>query len=171
MRTVVFAVTAAQLGALGHVAGGGHAPDRALLLLAAVASGAALHPLTRRRLNLKQLVAATAAGQLLFHLLFLVGTHPMSEGGDGTGSGTVAMVLFHLVAAGATALLLAGGESALFRLFAAWRRTVLRVLAAAAVRVPPAWSVVPAAGDGALSGAQLAAVRVVRGPPGAVPAR
>ncbi|GAA2018637.1 hypothetical protein JL107_15020 [Nakamurella flavida] len=190
VRTGIFAVTAAQLAALGHLAGGGPAPDRALLLLAVAAAAIGLHPLTRRRLGLPVLLAATTVAQLLFHVLFMLGAHPAgtsrmagamsaeSMSADSMTAGTMSgaassapMVAFHVLAAAATALLLARGETALFRLFAAWRRTVLRAVGRPAVRVPLRWSPAPARDVAVLIGARLAAVRVVRGPPGVVPAR
>ena len=135
LRASVFAVVATSLAALGHVSGG-HAPDPAILILLAVLVAGTVSGTADRRLGGLQITAMLAASQVCFHLLFEVTAHQ-------SGPVDVArMVSFHLFAAAASAWLMTVGESALFRLFAALHRLIVRFRVAAPICVAPSWTAI-----------------------------
>src|SRR5664279_3192904 len=127
----MFAALATSLAALGHVTAGGHAPDPAILIVAAALVAASVSGLAERRLSGLQITAMLAASQVCFHLLFEVTAHQ-------SGSVDVArMVSFHLFAAAASAWMMTVGESALFRLFAALHRLIVRLNPSSPVQLGP----------------------------------
>ena len=159
LRASVFAVVATALTALGHLNGGGHAPDPAILIMLAGLVAASVSGLADRRLSGLQITAMLAASQVCFHLLFEVTAHQ-------SGSVDVArMVSFHLFAAAAAAWVMTVGESALFRLFAALHRLIVRLRPAAPTRLAPSWTAVLA--DDSCPGQRrsLATSVTRRGPP------
>ena len=159
LRASVFAVVATSLAAIGHVNGGGHAPDPAILTVLAALVGASVSGLADRRLSGLQITAMLAASQVGFHLLFEVTAHQ-------SGPVDVArMVSFHLFAAAASAWLMTVGESALFRLFAALHRLIVRLRVAAPICVAPSWTAILV--DHSCPGQRrsLAASVTRRGPP------
>jgi len=130
----MFAALATSLAALGHVTAGGHAPDPAILIVAAALVAASVSGLAERRLSGLQITAMLAASQVCFHLLFEVTAHQ-------SGSVDVArMVSFHLFAAAASAWMMTVGESALFRLFAALHRLIVRLNPSSPVQLGPSWT-------------------------------
>jgi hypothetical protein len=159
LRASVFAVVATSLAAIGHVNGGGHSPDPAILIVLAMLVAASVSGLADRRLSGLQITAMLAASQVCFHLLFEVTAHQ-------SGSVDVArMVSFHLFAAAASAWVMTVGESALFRLFAALHRLIVRLRAAAPICITPSWTAILA--DQSCPGQRrsLAASVTRRGPP------
>ncbi len=148
-RASVFAVLATQLAALGHVMGGGLLPDPAVLLTIGVFLGGSLSGLASRRRTGAQIFAVLAASQLVFHLAFAVTATHAGHGADGPLD-TPRMVAFHLFAALAASALMAGGESTLFRLFAALHRVLVRARLIRPVVLAPAWTAVITNGSGGL---------------------
>ena len=114
-RSASFALVTAYVSGLGHLLGGGSLPPIGTLLFAAAVVGA----------------------QLAFHLLFSLDAHDMAP------LDLPRMLAFHVVAAVLCALILAHGDRALFRLFAALHRVVDRALATPATL--PSWPRPPAA--------------------------
>jgi hypothetical protein len=165
LRASVFAVLATQLAVLGHVMGGGHLPDPAVLLTIAVFLGGSLSGLAARRRNGAQIFAVLAASQLVFHIAFAVtATHAGHGAGDPLDAPR--MLAFHLFAALAATALMAGGESTLFRLFAALHRVLVRTRLAPPVVLAPAWTAVITGGSGGVRLRSGELTRVSRrGPP------
>ena len=164
-RASVFAVLATQLAALGHLIGGGQLPDLAVLLTIAVFLGGSLSGLAARRRTGIQIFAVLAASQFVFHIAFAVtATHAGHEAGGPLD--TLRMVAFHLFAALAASALMAGGESTLFRLFAALHRVLVRPRLIRPVVLAPAWTAVITHGSGGvrLRSGELSLVSR-RGPP------
>ncbi len=106
--------------------GGGQLPDPAVLLTIAVFLGGSLSGLATRRRTGTQIFAVLAASQLVFHIAFAVTATHAGHGAGGPLDGP-RMLAFHLFAALAASALMAGGESTLFRLFAALHRVLVRV--------------------------------------------
>ncbi len=177
MRAGLFAVIATLLAALGHLLAGGALPDPVVLVTVTVFLGGSVSGFTGRRSTGPQILAAMLTSQLAFHLAFsLMATpmaghgmagHGMASGGLPAGTGESAgMVAFHVVAALATSWVMTGGESSLFRLFAALHRVLLDAVRTPPVALSPGWTaLVPAAAAGLqLSVAELSAGSR-RGPP------
>ena len=159
-RAAVFAVVASQLAAMGHLLGGGHLPDVTVLITVAVFLGGSLSGLARRRRPGWQIFLGMLASQLAFHTAFEVTAHhdgPMNA---------ARMLVFHLFAAMAASWLMAGGESMLFRLFAALHRVLAPLRRIPAIAFPPNWTAV-ISGDAAGGRLRVPEVSVVsrRGPP------
>jgi len=137
VRAFVFALVATQLAALGHVMGGGHLPDPAMLLTIGVFLGGSLSGAATRRRTLPEIFAVLVASQLLFHLAFQVTVHHASSVDTGR------MLVFHLFAALAASWVMANGESTLFRLFAALHRVILMpTRGRPAIELAPTWPAV-----------------------------
>ena len=162
-RSGTFAVFATQLAALGHLLGGGQLPDLSILLTVTVFLGGSLTGLAKSRRKGRQIFAAMVASQVVFHAAFQLTVHS-DESVSWVPGGR--MLLFHLVAAGVTATLLARGESMLFRLFAALHRVLLPARIRPIVGAVPHWTAVITGGAG---GELLRDVRAAaasrRGPP------
>lgn len=160
LRGGAFALVATQLAALGHAAGGGSLPDPAMLLTVAVFVGGAVTALATRRRSWLQICGVLAASQLLFHVAFLVTAHHSGPVDAGR------MLAFHAVAAVLATWVLAGGESALFRLYDALRRALVAAPVRAVVSLAPSWTVLISYGSGLrlLCDGALTAYRR-RGPP------
>lgn|GEM_PF-1107524 len=167
-RACVFAVVATQLAALGHVLAGGTLPDMTVLITVTVFLGGSLSGLATRRRPGWQIFLALVASQLVFHLAFVATVQHTDAPADGMPGGltTERMVVFHLLAAIAAAWLMAGGESMLFRLFAALHRVRLPAPRSLIVGVGPAWTAV-ISGDvcGRLLQTRLGSLLSRRGPP------
>lgn len=182
LRSVAFAAVATALAAVGHMLGGGNLPDVAVLVTGAGTIGLVGTGLAFRRRTLPTIAGSMAGCQLAFHLLFGAGMHaaapatgmPGSIGtmhpamGAGPWSVSAAMLGFHVVAGLLSAVVLAGGESALFGLFAALRRIVRPVRIGFSVDLPPRWTasfafVLPRRSTGS-----LLATSPRRGPPAVV---
>ncbi len=123
VRGGALAVTSTLLAVAAHVGGGGTAPDGALTVLLTLAVAAAGTTLADRRRGRVSLLAAVGATQLLLHLL-LDGLGGHVHGPQAAAVDVPWMTAAHAAAAVLTALLLAGAESALFAVAAAWRRIV-----------------------------------------------
>jgi len=170
LRAAVFGTASTVLAALAHSLSGAMLPPVGVLVAAAAGLTAAAVPLTRRERGLPVIAVATLLGQLVLHVVLAAamgtacgggsgagaatGTVPMSMG-DGApattctggswlpagGTGGLAMLAGHLLAAAVMAWSLRRGERALTRLAVLARRVlapVLRLLrAAAAAGVPP----------------------------------
>jgi hypothetical protein len=164
LRAGVFALVATQLAALGHVVGGGHLPDPAMLLTIGVFLGGSLSGLCTRRRTGPQIFAMLVASQVVFHFAFQVTVHHASSVDAGR------MIAFHLIAALGAAWVMSSGESTLFRLFAALHRVVRwPTRGRPAVELAPTWTAVITGGAEAVrlrAGARSLPSR--RGPPLAV---
>lgn len=124
VRGGVVATTAALLAAAGHTLGGGAPPDLALLLPAAAGVGVVASGFARRRLTFPTLLALLSAAQIACHALFTLSAHPSA-----VTLSLQTMVVFHLVAAVVTALVLTGAEGALYAVLAPARITRLLITA------------------------------------------
>ena len=155
----MFAGVATSLAALGHVNGGGHAPDPTILIVVAVLIATTVSGLADRRLSGLQITATLAASQVCFHLLFEVTAH--HSGSVDVGR----MVTFHLFAAAASAWVMTVGERALFRLFAALHRLIVRLYPSSPVRLAPSWTALLADRPAPRLHQALAACISRRGPP------
>ncbi len=168
LRAAVFGTASTVLAALAHSLSGAMLPPVGVLFTAAVVLTAAAVPLTRRERGVPVIAAATLLGQLVAHTVLTVamstacggvsgvgaatGTVPMSmgDGAPGTtctggswlpagGTGGLAMLAGHLLAAAVMAWSLGRGERAVTRLAVLARRVlgpVVRLLLAAAAGVP-----------------------------------
>ena len=165
LRSAAFAAVATELAALGHLVAGGGAPDLSVLLLGAAGVTATTTGLTRRRRGWPTIFGVLAACQLAFHLLFSIDVSGMTAAGPMMATSSIRMLVFHLIAAALSALVLARGEAAVFRLFAALRRSVQLTAAPQPVGLPPRWT----AHFGALFGSRpvgaLLSTSPRRGPP------
>ncbi len=161
LRACVFALVATQLAALGHVLGGGQLPDPAMLLTIGVFLGGSLSGLCTRRRTGPQIFAVLVASQVVFHLAFQVTVHHASSVDAGR------MLTFHLFAALAASALMSGGESMLFRLFAALHRVIESTTRGRrAVELAPTWTAVITTGaDVVRLRAGALSVPSRRGPP------
>jgi len=162
-RAGVFAVLATWLAALGHSLGGGRLPDLSVLLTVTIFLGGSLSGLATKMRSGGQIFFVLVASQLLFHVAFQLTAHShATESWVPTGD----LLLFHLIAAGLTSALLAGGESTLFRLFAALHRVLAPARIRPVVGLAPEWTAVitDGAGGSLLEDAVAAAVSR-RGPP------
>lgn len=169
LRSAAFAVVATALAALGHEVGGGGAPDFAVLLVGAATIGAIGTGLTRRRRGWLGIFGVLAACQLGFHLLFSVDVHAMANPGDTmmVPADLGRMLVFHLLAAALSALVLAKGESALFGLFSALRRAVLFGRQPLEINLPPQWTALAGGSLTPHPAGALLATSPRRGPPAA----
>ena len=131
---------AAELAALGHQVGGGGTPDLAVLLVGAATIGAMATGLTNRSRGWPGIFGVLLACQLGFHLLFSVDVHDMAAGHSMIPADPARMLAFHVLAAALSALVLARGESALFGLYSALRRSVSVASQAIVVDLAPNWT-------------------------------
>jgi hypothetical protein len=139
-----------SLAAGAHVFGGGDLPAAPILLAVLALTGLTATAATRLKLNIPAMAALLGAGQFALHEVFTVfsapalangagaaGTHHLSGAAapvletathlHGRGSTTgVMMLVAHIVATAACALLLAKGEEALWAL-ASWLRPLARL--------------------------------------------
>lgn len=164
LRAAAFAAVATEIAALGHIVGGGTSPDIAVLIAGGAGAGAVTIGLARRRRGPGAVLAAMLLCQLGFHLLFSVDTHGMTTG-SGAPDGLQRMVIFHLVAAAASAAVLGTGERALFGLFAALVRSVRIPPPPGVVDLPPAWTARFAPLDASRPEGPLLSTSPRRGPP------
>ena len=165
LRSASFAAVATEIAALGHLVGGGAAPDIAVLIAGGAGAGAVTVGLARRRRGPGAILAAMLACQLGFHLLFSIDVHGVATGSDPAG-GLLPMLLFHVVAAALSTVVLATGERALFGLFAALVRSVRILRPPAAVDLPPSWTARFAPVEAARADGPLLSTSPRRGPPG-----
>lgn len=190
-RGCAFAVAAAWLAAVAHLAGGGGVPRPAGLLVAGVLAAAAGWYLSAGRRGALRIAVVLAPVQVGSHIMFMVTGRPVpvtpvtdaqaAHHAMAAMSGVSAapmtmhhmsggqMLLTHGVAVLATALLLGHGERLVWRL-AAWLTAVL-ILVRTAV---PSWEVPPRSRPGAREQAALPRLLVHpavsrRGPPVVVP--
>lgn len=160
LRAAAFALVAALIAMAGHVVGGGESPDAAVLVIAAIVVGGSVSGLAHRKFSPAAVLGMLAAAQGAFHLLFTVTAHHHPNHGVDVGR----MLAFHAVAALVSGAVLARGEEMLFRLFAALRRQVLRVVHPGPASALPRWSVAAPAPI-PLRGALATRVHPRRGPP------
>lgn len=181
-RGAAVGATSMGLALAGHVAGGGALPSSTTataLLGLSVASSVAL---SGRRWTLSALLTVLLGVQVVFHIAF--GDHRSAAGAVGAPgvagvagvadhqhaahSLSASMVLAHLLAAAAAALLLRRGESWCWRLVALLRRPVQVARVFAARPVPPSRARPVRSADGplpVLRSLQLADAQPRRGPP------
>lgn len=164
LRSAAFAAVATEIAALGHIVGGGTSPDVAVLLAGGAGAAGVTVGLARQRRGAGAILAAMLVCQLGFHLLFSIDTH-RAAAGAGTAVDLQRMVVFHLVAAAVSAVVLATGERALFGLFAALVRSVRIPAPPAGVDLPPAWTARVAPLDASRSDGPLLSTSPRRGPP------
>jgi hypothetical protein len=136
-RSASFALVTAYVSALGHVWGGGGPPGMGPLLFAAALVGGTVSGLARTHRGPCPMLGLVVGAQLAYHLLFGLDAHDMAP------LRLPQMLAFHAVAALLCALVLAGGDRALFRLFETLDRVVSRVLTAPSAPAvgPPPWPV------------------------------
>lgn len=165
LRGVTLAVLCALLTALGHLAGGGALPDLALTLVLLPLLVSALTTIARRCTSLVGATLTLAVGQVVLHQL-LVMLHPTHAG---TGSVTVVpatgMIVMHVLATMATAVVVCGADRAVLVLIAALRRAMPRRPAGLPVAKP---LLMPAVAGPAVSlrlARALSAPVARRGPP------
>jgi hypothetical protein len=140
IRGGLFAAVAAELAALGHLVGGGEFPHPSTVLAAGALIGLGAAGLARQRRGFGPILGLLVASQLLFPALFSLSGH--AEALD-----LPRMTVFHLVAAVASAAVLAGGERALFRCARLWRRVVGRLVGPAPrIATGAHWASRPAGG-------------------------
>ena len=162
-RSAAFALIATQIAAFGHMVGGGEAPDPAVLVIGAGTIGAMVTGLTRRQRSFSSIFGVMAAAQLAFHLLFTVDVHSMA-GHSFLPADPRRMLVFHLVAAAASAVILATGDAALFGLFRALRRAVT-LTPPALLAAAPLWTARSADVPRRRPAGALLSVSPRRGPP------
>lgn len=117
-RASAVAFCVVGLSLLAHVVAGGHPPEPMTLLLVTAAVAAYGGALTRDRLGLTELLVVLGAGQVLLHLVFMLGS--------GHHAGGPVMLAAHGLATIAIALGLAHGERAAWGLWC-WLRPRLRL--------------------------------------------
>ena len=155
LRASLISTATLVLAAVAHTAAGGHLPATPVLVLLAVLSLAPVMLLSRYRLGLAAMAGILATSQTVLHTAFttLAGTpdhctgsgiaahghhqtfaipHCATDGvavtgHDMAGWPAAAMLAAHILAAAATALLLARGEAALWNLLA-WLEPLARIL-------------------------------------------
>ena len=123
-RACVFAVLATQLAALGHLLGGGQLPDPAILLTVTVFLGGSLSGLATQRRSGWQIFAVMVASQLIFHAAFQLTAHAC-RARAGLARRAAGCWCSTCSRRSLTSALMAGGESTLFRLFAALHRVLV----------------------------------------------
>ncbi|MFB8369109.1 hypothetical protein ACFC25_07060 [Pseudarthrobacter sp. NPDC055928] len=155
LRAAAVSAGILTLAAGAHVLGGGDLPAPGILLAVLALTGLAATTATRFKLNGAAMIALLGAGQLALHEIFTAFSAPgISDGALATGPGAAdihhasgaaapivgstthlhgtdsaegtLMLLAHVVATAACALLLAKGEDALWGL-AAWLRPLVRL--------------------------------------------
>ncbi len=157
-RSASFALVTAYVSALGHLLGGGPAPEIGTLLFAAALVGGSVSGLARVRRGPLQMLGLVIGAQLAYHLLFSLDAHALAP------LDLPRMLAFHAVAAVLCALILARGDLALFRLFEALNRVIGRVLGVpAAVPVGPRPRLVPV--DVPALAPRWCSIPLRRGPP------
>ena len=150
LRAAAVSAAILTLAAGAHLLGGGDLPGPGILLAVLALTGLAATTATRFRLNAAAMTAVLGAGQLALHEIFTAFSAPGlamgAEAADGhhasggaapalgaaahlhgtdSAEGTL-MLVAHIVATAACALLLAKGEDALWAL-AAWLRPLVRL--------------------------------------------
>lgn len=160
-RSAVFALVAGQLALIGHVVGGGQAPSLAPLAVVTALVGFSISGFARKERSFPTLVGAMALAQGLFHLGFVGSTHA----DHATALDVRRMIVFHVIAAVLTSLVLAYGERALFRLAKALRRVVARLIPADPARSGSSWTAIVDVRQLACATADLLSSGSRRGPP------
>jgi hypothetical protein len=126
MRGAMVAATAMGLALAGHVAGGGSAPasTTAIALFGLTAAGSVA--LSGRRWTLAELLTVLIGVQVVFHVAFghQVGSSGVSVHEHAGHGVSASMLIAHLLASFAAALLLRRGESWCWRLIALLNRPV-----------------------------------------------
>lgn len=166
LRSAAFAAVATEIAALGHIVGGGTAPDLAVLVAGGAGAGAVTLGLARKRRGPTEILAAMLACQLGFHLLFSIDTHDMAGASGFATADALRMGTFHLVAAALSTAVLATGERTLFGLFSALARSVRIPVPPAVVDLPPRWTARFFACATARPEGPLLSTSPRRGPPG-----
>jgi hypothetical protein len=138
VRAGAFVLIAAQITALGHVAGGGSPPDLPLLATMSGLLLAALRSLTTRRRRFPVVLAAMSGTQVLFHFVLALSDAHTPSG----ATQPLRMLVFHVVAAVTAAALLAYGDQLLFALHGRLRRLLPRVALAAPIAVVATWTAI-----------------------------
>lgn len=116
LRGVALAGCSAALTVAAHSAAGGLGPSTGLTIVLTVLLAGAGVALADRRCGFPAILAAVGASQLGMHLLLSTLGHP-----HGAPSVSAPMAALHAVAAVLTAVLLAGGEDAVFAVAAVLR--------------------------------------------------
>lgn len=140
LRAAACAAVATEIAALGHVVGGGGAPDLAVLIAGGAGLAAVLMGLARKRRGPLGILGAMLVSQVGFHLLFSVDSHDLVAAPAPAPVEPLRMVAFHLVAAAVATLVLTTGERAVFGMFAALARSVRIATPPTSVDLPPRWT-------------------------------
>lgn len=168
LRSAAFSAVATEIAALGHIVGGGTSPDLAMLIAGGAGAGGVTVGIARSRRGPGVILAAMLACQLGFHLLFSIDVHGMAAVSASTAD-VRRMLLFHLVAAVLSTVVLATGERALFGLFAALARSVRIPAPPGAVDLPPRWTARFLTRDAPRPEGPLLSTSPRRGPPNGYP--
>lgn len=162
VRTGLFVLVAAQIAVVGHVVGGGMAPDLTELAAMSALLILALRPLAVRRYRFPALLTAMAGTQLGFHLVLTVA----AAGHPGMGAvDPVRMIAFHAAAALLAAGLLAHGDRLWFALHGWLTRQLPRPAIIAPVTATPGWTAVVDRGGRTLRARLVGSTVSRRGPP------
>lgn len=153
-RALTLGATLVLLTLLGHDAGGGHPPAVFSVGLAALLAWALAGALTRRRLPLPALFVVLCLGQVLLHLVMSTGSHATAI--------SSAMVIGHVVAAAAAALVFDRGEAVAAR----WLAYLASRLGTPKIDIGPVASTTPVASSATPMRSNVCRHDVVRrGPP------
>ena len=124
MRGAALGVAAVLITILGHSAGHGELPEPGLLLLLlplAVALGALV---AQKRRSGAWVLGFVLALQVLFHLLLTIAA---GHGHHGSFLPDVPMLVSHLIAAGAVAVVLTHGDALIHRWIAFWNALAIEL--------------------------------------------
>lgn len=162
VRSGAFVLIAAQIAAVGHIAGGGTPPDLPLLAAMSAVLMVALRSVATARRRFPVLLAAMAGTQLVFHaVLTLTDAHHATAHHDDP----VRMLVFHALAALVSASLLGHGERLLFAIHRWLVRHRPVLPAVRVVGTVPGWTPVVERGGRPWRPRVAAAAVSRRGPP------
>jgi hypothetical protein len=163
LRGAALAALSTLLTAVGHVAGGGTAPDLALLAVLFPLLAGVFVTVAERCRGAVGTITTLGAGQLVLHELMVL-LHPAHHVADPRVSG-VGMLAMHVGVTFVTAVVLRHADRAVVGLLAALRRVVPRRLTLPPADRPLPTRPVPGPAIPARLALVLSAVQVRRGPP------
>lgn len=159
VRSGTLAALTAQIAVIGHLFGGGSLPDSAAIITVTAALTGAITGLAGKRRGFGSILLAMLGAQVAFHLVFSISTHHAES------LASVPMIVFHLLAALASAALLAYGEKLIFGLFAALKRALPRLISPLIVVAAPAWTALLGVSTFRPTTTLITLTRPRRGPP------
>jgi hypothetical protein len=167
LRGCVLVGLTALLTAVGHLAGGGAAPDLAVLVVLLPLLGWPVVAVADRCRGLLASTAVLGTGQLVLHQLMVLlhGQHPMAPNAMAAMHSDTAMLAAHIVVTLLMVVVLRHADRGVAAVGAALRRVVPRRPVALRVDPPLTVLVVPGAAVPARIRRALAVTHVRRGPP------